>query len=75
MAHFENGDLELSRRVITELLVCKRPTVKRWAAKFIIEHERELYKHENPATQLHKVTHTVPDKITIELVRPAGGGA
>lgn len=66
--HFKNGDIEKAKKAIMELLKSKRPTAKLHAAKLIIEHERDLNKHENPKPQHH--VHEFPQNITVEIVDP-----
>jgi hypothetical protein len=73
LAHFAHGDLKRAREVVSELLSSKRATVKRWAARFILEHERDLYKHENPAKQLHEMKHNFPDKVELVIVKGGKG--
>ena len=69
--HFDKGDVENAMKACRE--VCKqekRPHSRLQAAKLILDHTRDLYKHDNPRAQ--KIEHDIQELIRVEFVKPDG---
>jgi len=66
--HFSSGAFEKARDTVELLLDSKRPSVRKWAAKFILDHQRDLYKAEKPQEMKHEFN--FPTELTIRGVKP-----
>lgn len=74
---YSDEDVEKAMQAIVEVATQGRDNRAKFkAAAAIINHEREVWKHETPAKQ--EITHEYPDEIKIELVpgeKGVAGGA
>jgi hypothetical protein len=72
MLDFIGDDIESAKTCIKE--ICKQRKDSRAALKaatMIIDHQRDLYKHENPTTQKSEVTHLtpIPMNLTVTIAK------
>jgi hypothetical protein len=68
---FEEGDIKAAKEAIYYCLGRKQnPQTMFSAAKLVIEHERDMYKHENPATQKSRIEHEFVNELRIKGVVP-----
>jgi hypothetical protein len=67
--HIANGNLELAFSVLEDCMKQKtKMREARHAAEKMINFATEIYKHENPAKQMHEHTGGIDSKIKIEFV-------
>jgi cytochrome c1 len=68
---FAEGDIQAAKEAIYYCLGRKQnPQTMFSAAKLVIEHERDMYKHENPATQKTRLEHEFINELKIKGVVP-----
>lgn len=66
---FQQGDVNLALNTIRQVAEqTKRPGTRMLAAKFILDHQKDLYKHENPQKQ--KLEVEFPTELRIKGVAP-----
>ena len=66
---FKAGDVELALKTIRDVAKqTKRPATRMQAARFILDHQKDLYKHENPQKQTVDVN--FPTELKIKGVPP-----